>query len=211
MSVTGTVGGVVAGDFNGDGKIDLVANSFVSQSNNQLLFYAGKGNGTFAAPATTSTGSTNHLLSVPVDINGDNKLDILAFDIGNTGSTQVDMLLGNGDGTFTAKPSLTLSNYAVGPSAFADFNGDGDLDIVIGTSNSILVIGKGAGDGSFTLQSTLPTLYEPPSGLCDRHRRGRKPGHRSRILRRRSVWPRRRRSGRFLRSIRFRIGQLRIL
>lgn len=160
MSVTGTVGGVVAGDFNGDGKVDLVANAFASQTSNQLLFYAGKGNGTFSAPTTTSTGSTEHLLSVPVDINGDSKLDILAFDIG-TGSTQVDMLIGSGNGTFTAKPSLTMSNYAVGPAAFADFNGDGNLDIVIGTSYSVLVIGKGAGDGTFTLQSTLPTLYEP--------------------------------------------------
>ncbi len=161
MSVSGTVGGIVAGDFNGDGKVDLVANAFTSQSSNQLLFYAGKGNGTFAAPTTTSTGSSEHLLSLPVDINGDGKLDIFAFDVGTGGSTQVDMLLGNGNGTFTAKPSLTLSNYAVGPAAFADFNGDGNLDVVIGTSDSILYIGKGAGDGTFTLQSTLPTLYAP--------------------------------------------------
>jgi hypothetical protein len=161
-SVSGGIGGIVAGDFNGDGKVDLVANEITSQLDNKLLFYAGKGNGTFASPTATDTGSTEHLLTVPVDINGDGKLDILAFDLGSSySSTQVDMLLGNGNGTFSAKPSLTMSNYSVGPAAFADFNGDGKLDIVIGTPDSILVIGKGAGDGTFTLQSTLPTLYAP--------------------------------------------------
>ena len=160
-TVSGTVGGFVAGDFNRDGKVDLVANVTTQQATNELLFFAGKGNGTFAAPITTNTGSTNHLLAEPVDINGDGKLDILAYDIGTSDSTQVDMLLGNGSGAFTETPSLTLGTYVMGPAAFADFNGDGKLDIVIGTSDSILVIGKGAGDGTFTLQSTLPTLYAP--------------------------------------------------
>ena len=47
-----------------------------------MLFFAGNGNGTFKAAVSTDTGTTERLVSLPVDINKDGKLDIMAWDIG---------------------------------------------------------------------------------------------------------------------------------
>jgi VCBS repeat protein len=64
---------LVLGDFNNDGNVDLIGDGGPGQ------FYAGIGDGTFAAPVATVTvlGGT-----VAGDFNGDGKLDIISFALG---------------------------------------------------------------------------------------------------------------------------------
>jgi hypothetical protein len=83
------------------------------------------------------------------DFNGDGNLDLAVTDNGNlSGSgTAVSILLGNGDGTFQAPVSYPLGSRPYFLVA-RDFNGDGNLDLAVGTSGSVSVL-LGNGDGTF--------------------------------------------------------------
>jgi uncharacterized protein (TIGR03437 family) len=110
---------MIAGDFNGDGKIDLITGQTESKDLSVLL-----GNG---------------------DFNGDGKLDLA---VSNQSPGSLSILLGHGDGTFGAASTQSLGMALVGITA-ADFNGDGKLDLAIADNNSTVWLLLGAGDGTF--------------------------------------------------------------
>ena len=147
---------VAVGDFNGDGKPDLaVANA----NARQVTVLLGNGDGSFKAPVNYPTSNDTVFLVVG-DFNGDGKLDIAAATQANN-SGGVDVLLGNGDGTFQAPHSTALAPYTLSLTA-ADFNRDGKLDLVVvtgGTSNSsIITVLLGNGDGTFTAGASYTGL-----------------------------------------------------
>jgi uncharacterized repeat protein (TIGR01451 family) len=132
---------VAVGDFNGDGKADLVVSN---SNNNNLAVLLGNGDGTFQTPV-------NYAVSTPIsvavgDFNGDGKADVA---VANYLADTVSVLLGNGDGTFQAAVSSNSGNLpqfvAVG-----DFNGDGKPDLAAANLNSGTVsVLLGKGDGTF--------------------------------------------------------------
>ncbi len=95
--------------------------------------------GAFTTPATQLA-----------DLNRDGKLDMVAVD---TGNSTVNILLGNGDGTFGSPTSVSMT-AAVGRPAIADLNGDGILDIATCRTTSIFVR-FGTGTGAFGSETTL--------------------------------------------------------
>jgi hypothetical protein len=86
---------VVTGDFNGDGKRDLVTANSTANTISVLL---GNGDGTFRAKVDYSVGKQPVSLAVG-DFNGDGKTDIA---LANQSAKTLSILLGNGDGTFQA-------------------------------------------------------------------------------------------------------------
>jgi hypothetical protein len=88
-------GSVVAGDFNGDGKIDLVMLN-PPLTTGAFLLLLGKGDGTFQPPITTSLPAGPAEI-VEGDFNGDGKLDLAMTE---NPSNQVEVVLGNGTARF---------------------------------------------------------------------------------------------------------------
>jgi hypothetical protein len=87
------------------------------------------------------------------DFNGDGIPDVAIVNL--VGS--VAILLGNGDGTFTAKSNPSVSERPAGI-AVGDFNGDGILDLAIpDTDADTVAILLGNGDGTFTVQAARPS------------------------------------------------------
>ncbi len=160
---------LAAGDFNGDGLADLLVNftgSVNNQPTNTLLFAAGKGDGTFAAPVATSLERTDGTILIPTDLNNDGKLDVVIAGSaliaglfqGNTGAGGVSVYLGDGTGKFTRSFSETEANFMSG-AALADVRGTGNLDLVGATVAGDFLLGEvsvgglellpGNGDGTF--------------------------------------------------------------
>lgn len=136
----------VMGDFNRDGRIDLVALSYSGQY--QLTYAQGNGARSFDAPLSSPLGIM--FLSRPTmdaaDFNNDGRLDV-AFQDG--AGRKVYVLLGNGSGGFSAPVGYEAS--PVGEKMLiADFNRDGNLDIVTASDYAPqLTILLGVGNGSF--------------------------------------------------------------
>ncbi len=96
------------------------------------------------------------------DFNNDGILDMA---VANTGGTTVSVLLGNGDGTFTAKSAPTAGSSPYGI-AVGDFNGDGNLDMAVtnSSSNSVSIF-LGNGDGTFAAGVTY-AVGTTPQGIA---------------------------------------------
>jgi uncharacterized protein (TIGR03437 family) len=139
---------MISGDFNGDGKLDLITGNTESKDLSVLL---GNGDGTFQAAVSYPAGGAVGGLAA-ADFNGDGKLDVA---VSNQQPGSLSIFLGNGDGTFGAPSTQSLGMALVGITA-ADFNEDGKLDLAIADNNSTLWLLPGAGDGTFGTPQSIP-------------------------------------------------------
>jgi uncharacterized protein (TIGR03437 family) len=157
---------IIAGDFNGDGKMDIIVGNTGSRDLSVLL---GNGDGTFQPAVSYPAGGAVGGLAA-ADFNGDGKLDIA---VSNQQPGSLSIFLGNGDGTFGEPSTQSLGMALVGITA-ADFNEDGKLDLAIADNNSTVWLLLGAGDGTFGTPQSIPltgTLVGIASGdfNADKH------------------------------------------
>lgn len=160
--------GIATGDFNGDGNLDLVTDSW-GEDRLEILF--GDGKGGFATPGSYAAVGKHPYQRIRVaDLNGDGKPDIVSP---NLEGDNVTILLGDGKGGFRQPPG---SPFPSGDSPFnvavGDVNADGIPDLAIVNSPSstsdrtgqdglTVLIGDGRGGFAKMTGSPLVTLKRP--------------------------------------------------
>ena len=175
---------VAVGDVNNDGRRDIIT----ANGGGNLSVLLGNGNGTFQPAlsvtlppqqppsySTTTTPVPQTPVSVVVgDLNADGKLDLvvnalIAFDVvyssyyggwwySQQTTGQVNVLLGNGNGTFATANSYAAAYSNMNSIGVGDFNNDTKLDVVSGPSNSVWL-----GNGNGTLQQPIQQNTYAPS------------------------------------------------
>lgn len=141
---------LAVGDFNNDGKLDLVVSVYDPLTKREFVgVMLGEGDGSFGKLSRvpgTETSFPSEITAVAADFNKDGNLDI-ATGIQTAGATihgSIRVSLGKGDGTFQEGLPVPNVNSVTTPMLLGDFDGDGNLDLATGG-----FIYTGQGDGTF--------------------------------------------------------------
>jgi tetratricopeptide (TPR) repeat protein len=150
---------VAVGDFNGDGHLDLVvALNNATGTGSTVAILLGNGNASFQAATSYPVGVVTQVGPNPWcvavgDLNGDGISDLAVSCLQGS----VNVLLGNGDGTFQAAQTYPVGSCFIdnpiparNSVVIGDFNGDGkpDLAVVNSQGNNVSVL-LSNGDGTF--------------------------------------------------------------
>ncbi|MEO8096779.1 MAG: FG-GAP-like repeat-containing protein [Acidobacteriota bacterium] len=150
--------GIAAGDFNGDGRVDL---AITSSGSKDITILTGIGAGQFQVGSPVAiTGATPTSL-VAAKLDGDNNFDLAVTDgPGN----KVFVLISRGDGTFVPGVGYTVGGNPVSVAA-GDLNGDGKSDLVVASSGNPAGINVllNNGTGGFQPSQSIITGVTPTS------------------------------------------------
>lgn len=134
---------VRTGDFNNDGKTDIIVLNSSSRDYSVLL-NDGAGGFNLLPGVNISFDATNNVVAIG-DITNDGKLDLV---VGRPAVGELIYLTGNGDGTFVRQPWIIAGLGNVSSLILTDLNNDRHLDLIIG-GNQRMIVTFGVGNGGF--------------------------------------------------------------
>jgi hypothetical protein len=162
---------LLVADFNGDGIPDFASVSY----GNTIMVALGNGDGTFTA-APASAPLPGQFSIVIADFNGDGIPDMAVSIYSVSGPGTIMVLLGNGDGTFTATAASVQLGTAPASLFVGDFNGDGIPDLLATTSSKVgsivtntttVLLGNGKGDFTALPASSWQATAVPTFAVGD--------------------------------------------
>ena len=142
LAVRNLAGGAVADDFDGDGLLDVVISPW--DPTGQLRYFRNVGDGTFADETHRAglDGIPGGLNLVQADYDGDGNVDLLVLRgawLRARGRWPKSLLRNDGHGRFTDvtfEAGLGEVHYPTNSAAWADYDGDGDLDLYVGNEGA---------------------------------------------------------------------------
>jgi hypothetical protein len=170
-------------DLNGDGFDDIVMHSLYPNPAAGIPFehlvFLNRGDGTFSDHSDASgLRDIQAGFYAFADVDNDGDQDAFAgLDLPNLTGHQSTILLNDGDGVFTelAGAGVAASQPTAATAVFADFNGDGSVDLFVGNGHTSYgardLLYWGNGDGSFTVDTAalVGVTSQPSNGsvACD--------------------------------------------
>jgi len=160
-------GDVASGDFNKDGYRDLAV---VNRQTSTISILLGAAGGTFGAPSQITLASPTQADILAADFNKDGNIDLVVAEQGVFPSVfpQVEVFLGNGDGTFHAV-AFTGQQYVRNPTrmVLGDFDNDGLVDVAVATQDGEFSSMKSLGNGILaqTSENTTAESDGNPTGV----------------------------------------------
>ncbi len=162
--------GIVLADFNNDGFPDIVSGNTYGD----IYLYQNKADGTDAFLVKKKIGNvspttiSNNILKAMTsgDYNNDGNQDFIL----EITYSDLYLFLGNGDGTFSQKRINSFDSWnnpyrKITGKASADFNGDGNLDLVVGDVYGSVSIVFGNGKGDFSAPVEIATIGPSPRSI----------------------------------------------
>jgi hypothetical protein len=147
--------GMVAGDMDNDGILDLVIGA---QNGQQILVERSNGNNSFTHIASQPSGGLVWTLA-SADIDGDGDLDITTV---NGTSNTAAYLKGNGAGGLAAPVTMTTESWVIG-NDLGDMDGDGDADWMVSAYNGDWRLYRNNGNGTFSFDQEFDAAQ---AGSC---------------------------------------------
>ncbi len=160
LRVTRPSGGALMDDFDGDGNLDVITSTI--DPCGPMSFFRNDGRGRFEDRSAESglDAQLGGLNLIHADYDNDGDLDLFVLRggwMGEHGRMRNSLLRNDGGGRFedvTRAAGLAATDYPTQTGAFADYDGDGDLDLYVGNESleSLYAGGLGRGTGAFPSQ-----------------------------------------------------------
>ena len=161
---------IATGDFDGDGKLDMVS---ANDNAGTVSILHNNGDGSFTVAGTPAAGP--NVWSVTVgDFNGDGYPDIAVVNqipnFGDNPPSTVSILLNDGHGNFALSSTIAVGQFG-DAIAVGDFNGDGHLDLAVGcispdNSSGAVFILLNNGNGGFAAHGYGATPFDVADSIA---------------------------------------------
>ncbi len=157
---------VYAIDMDGDGDMDVVS---ASKWDDKIAWYENvDGNGTFGNEKNITTIADGVRSIYPVDLDGDGDWDILSASSDDQNIAWYENTDGNGN--FGEQVIISEHNYYAAHVYSADFDGDGDMDVLSGswTSSKMYWYENTDGNGTLGGQQVVSSDFGGISCICSK-------------------------------------------